>query len=53
MLIAPEGDTARRRHAHTKCVLEARANGKLVLRDEWQRTQPRGPSLWRRLLGRA
>jgi hypothetical protein len=52
MLIAPEGDTSRRRHAHTDCVLAARAEGKLVLRDEWQRTQPRGPSLWRRLLGR-
>jgi hypothetical protein len=52
MLIAPEGDTSRRRHAHTQCVLAARAKGKLVLRDEWQRTQPRGPSLWRRLLRR-
>jgi hypothetical protein len=52
MLIAPEGDTRRRRHAHTQCVLQARAGGGLVLKDEWQRTQPRQPSLWRRLLGR-
>jgi hypothetical protein len=52
MLIAPEGDTRRRRHAHTRCVLQARSRGEIVLRDEWQRTQPRGPSLWRRLLGR-
>jgi hypothetical protein len=52
MLIAPEGDTRRRRHAHTKCVLAARASGRLVLRDEWLRTQPRPPSLWRRLLRR-
>jgi hypothetical protein len=51
MLIAPEGDSRRRRHAHTECVLAARACGKLVLRDEWLRTQPRPPSLWRRLLG--
>jgi hypothetical protein len=53
MLIAPEGDTRRRRHAHTDCVLVARKRGQLVLKDEWQRTQPRPPSLWRRLLGRA
>jgi hypothetical protein len=52
MLIAPEGDTRRRRHAHTQCVLGARRNGTLVLRDEWLRTQPRRPSLWRRLLRR-
>lgn len=52
MLIAPEGDSHRRRHAHTECVMRARAAGKLVLRDEWLRTQPRPPSLWRRLLGR-
>jgi hypothetical protein len=52
MLIAPEGDTRRRRHAHTKCVVAARASGLLVLHDEWLRTQPRPPSLWRRLLGR-
>jgi hypothetical protein len=51
MLIAPEGDTRRRRHAHTECVLAARACGRLVLRDDWLRTQPRPPSLWRRLLG--
>jgi hypothetical protein len=52
MLIAPEGDTRRRRHAHTQCVLNARSRGQIVLRDEWQRTQPSRPSLWRRLLGR-
>jgi hypothetical protein len=49
MLIAPEGDARRRRHAHTECVLAARSRGGLVLREEWQRTQPRAPSLWRRL----
>jgi hypothetical protein len=52
MLIAPEGDPRRRRHAHTNCVLGARSRGQIVLRDEWQRTQPRPPSLWRRLLRR-
>jgi hypothetical protein len=53
MLIAPEGDTRRRRHAHTKCVLAARARGQLPLREEWQRTQPRQPSAWRRMWRRA
>jgi len=53
MLIAPEGDTRRRRHAHTKCVLAARSRGQLVLHDEWQRTQPKAPPLWRRLLRRS
>jgi hypothetical protein len=53
MLIAPEGDTRRRRHAHTECVLSARLSGRLLLHDEWRRTQPRGPSLWRRLTRRA
>jgi len=52
MLIAPEGDTRRRRHAHTECVLRARSRGQLPLREEWLRTQPRRPSLLMRLLRR-
>jgi hypothetical protein len=52
MLIFPEDDKTRRRHAHTKCVLAARQRGQMVMRDEWLRTQPRPPSLWRRLLDR-
>ncbi|MGO9488129.1 MAG: hypothetical protein ACLQBB_03765 [Solirubrobacteraceae bacterium] len=53
MLIAPEGDSRRRRHAHTECVLRARKSGRLRLREEWLAEQPRGPSLWSRLRGRA
>ncbi len=53
MLIAPEGDTRRRRHAHTNCVRAARSRGELPLKDEWERTQPRAPSLLARLLERA
>src|SRR5947209_9817948 len=49
MLIVPEGDSSRRRHAHTDCVLAARRAGRLPTREEWLRTQPRAPSLWRRL----
>jgi hypothetical protein len=52
MLIAPEGDTRRRRHAHTTCVMAARKRGELPLREEWQATQPRRAPWWRALLGR-
>jgi hypothetical protein len=52
MLIAPEGDSRRRRHAHSDCVLAARANGRLPLKEDWQRTRPRPPSLWGRLFAR-
>jgi hypothetical protein len=52
VLIAPEGDTARRRHAHTACVLAARKAGRLPNRDEWERSLPPRPSIWDRLRGR-
>jgi tRNA(Arg) A34 adenosine deaminase TadA len=34
VVIAPEGDVTRRRHAHTECVLEARKAGLLPFREE-------------------
>ena len=40
MLLFPEGDHSRRRHAHTACVMKARAEGRLPTREEWERTQP-------------
>ena len=49
VLIAPEGDASRRRHAHSECVLVARKQGRLPLREEWLATQPRQPSLLSRL----
>jgi hypothetical protein len=52
MLVSPEGDSSRRRHAHTECVLAARQAGRLPTRDEWLGTQPRAPSLWRRVVAR-
>ena len=52
MLIAPEGDSSRRRHAHTACVMAARRAGRLPTREEYERTQPRQPSAIRRLFGR-
>jgi hypothetical protein len=53
MLIVPEGDSSRRRHAHTDCVMAARRAGRLPTREEWERTQPPTPTLLSRLLRRA
>ena len=55
MLIAPEGDRSRRRHAHTACVADARREGALSTHDEWTETLPspeRPEAPWRRTLGR-
>jgi hypothetical protein len=52
MLMVPEGDASRRRHAHSACVLAARRAGRLPTRAEWQRTQPPSPGALRRLLSR-
>jgi hypothetical protein len=49
MLLFPEGDHSSRRHAHTACVVAARAAGRLPLREDWEAGRPRKPSLWRRL----
>jgi hypothetical protein len=43
MLVAPEGDLSRRRHAHTECVLEARKSGRLPTYEEWRKAQPQRP----------
>ena len=52
VLIAPEDDRSKRRHAHMECVRKARAAGKLPTRDEWVAAE-RGPrrSLGERLRG--
>jgi hypothetical protein len=52
MLLTPEGDSSRRRHAHTECVMNARKAGRLPTRGEWLKTQPKPPSLWQRLRSR-
>ncbi len=36
MLLFPEGDHRRRRHAHAACVMAARRTGRLPTRAEWQ-----------------
>ena len=52
MLLFPEGDHGRRRHAHTECVMTARQAGRLPTREEWLKTEPRPPSVWQRLVAR-
>ena len=49
MLVLPDGDGARRRHAHTACLMKARQAGRLPLREE---VEPRRPGWLARLLGR-
>jgi hypothetical protein len=49
MLVLPEGDAARRRHAHSDCVIKARRNGRLPLREE---VEPPRRTLLARLLRR-
>ena len=36
VVIAPEGDVNRRRHAHLECVAAAHARGELKTYDEWR-----------------
>lgn len=52
VLIAPEDDKSKRRHAHMECVRKARTAGKLPTRDEWLEKE-RGPrqSIGTRLRG--
>lgn len=49
MLVVPEGDASRRRHAHSACVMAARRDGRLPFRDE---VEPRKPGPLRRLFQR-
>ena len=46
VLVMPEGDPRRRRHAHTACALAERKAGRLPARDEVE------PGLWHRLRAR-
>jgi hypothetical protein len=41
VVIAPEGDVERRRHAHIECVAAARKAGTFKTYDDWRKTQPR------------
>ena len=53
VLLAPEGDTRRRRHAHTKCAAAARQAGRLPTQDEWRRASGEfRPGLMARLAAR-
>jgi hypothetical protein len=48
LLVTPEGDGRRRRHAHSACVRAARAAGKLPLREDAQPPRPGLLTRWRR-----
>jgi hypothetical protein len=52
LLISPEGDSSRRRHAHTECVAEARRAGRFRTRDEWRALLPRPPGVLARIFRR-
>jgi hypothetical protein len=53
VLVAPEGDVRRRRHAHTECALAEKRAGRLPSRDDWLATQPRAPGRLARLFAKA
>lgn len=53
MLVLPEGDAGRRRHAHTACALAARREGRLPSRDEWLSGLEAGARVARRSNGGA
>lgn len=50
LLVLPDGDASRRRHAHNACVQRARKAGRLPLREE---VEPRRPGLLARMFRRA
>jgi hypothetical protein len=52
VVIAPENDAERRRHAHIECVARARKAGTFKTYDDWRATQPRRPSFLQRYLRR-
>jgi hypothetical protein len=53
VLITPEGDASRRRHAHTECAVAARKAGRLPTIDEWRAaTGEERPSLLGRIRAR-
>jgi hypothetical protein len=49
LLVLPEADAARRRHAHATCVSNAHRQGRLPFRED---IEPRRPGLLTRLLHR-
>jgi len=52
VLIAPEDDASRRRHAHTSCVARAHEAGRLPTFDDWRRSTGERRGWLARLLGR-
>ena len=53
VLILPEGDTRRRRHAHTECALAEKRAGRLPSHDQWLATQPQRTGRFSRLFAKS
>ena len=49
MLVVPENQSSRRRHAHTECVVRGRKAGRLPLRED---VEPARPGVLARLMRR-
>jgi hypothetical protein len=49
VLVLPEGDARRRRHAHTECAMAEKRAGRLPSREQWLGEQPQRPGRFRRL----
>jgi len=48
MLMVPEGDLSRRRHAHSDCVAKASRAGRLPSLEQWRKRAQPGPGLRKR-----
>jgi hypothetical protein len=52
VLVLPEGDVRRRRHAHAECAMAEKRAGRLPSREQYESTQPSRPGRFSRLLQR-
>ncbi len=49
----PEGDSRRRRHAHTECTLAEKRAGRLPSREQWLESQPQRTGRFSRLFAKS
>ena len=53
VLVLPEGDTRRRRHAHTECALAEKRAGRMPSYEQWLATQPQRTGRFSRLFAKS
>ena len=53
VLVLPEGDTRRRRHAHTECTLAEKRAGRMPSYEQWLATQPPRTGRFSRLFAKS